>query len=494
MGMSFELLLIAGPLLILLSILASKLSSLLGVPSLLLFLLVGMLAGSEGFGGIHFNDPRLVQSLGVIALVYILFSGGLDTNWKSIKPVLGKGMLLSTFGVLITAVVTGWFSCVVLDFSLLEGFLLGAIVSSTDAAAVFTVLRSRRVSLRGELKPLLELESGSNDPMAVFLTTGFIMLLNDQNASPLHLVPLLVWQMACGTLTGYLLGKGTVYLMNRLQLEFYGLYSVLSLTLVLLNFGVTSLVAGNGFLSVYVAGLVIGNSPFIQKRSLVRFHDGLAWLMQIAMFLTLGLQIFPSHLVPIIPVGLLVAGFLMFIARPLGVFVSLSFARVALREKVLISWVGLRGAVPIVLATFPLLAGIAQAEMIFNVVFFIVLSSAVLQGASIPFIAKLLNLEALLSRKPKVTLEFEPQENGRGEIAVIVVPDGSAAAGRQIVELGLPEGALVVLVERGERVFVPGGGTVLLAGDMIHLLADRDTVIEIERRLEQKEAVRRPGR
>lgn len=483
-GIPLEIVLVAGPLLIMLSILASKLSSRVGVPSLLLFLLVGMLAGSEGIGGIHFDNPRLVQTVGVIALIYILFSGGLDTNWKSIRPVLGKGILLSTLGVLLTAVLTGWFAHAVLDFSLLEGLLLGAIVSSTDAAAVFAVLRSRQVSLKGELKPLLELESGSNDPMAVFLTTGFIMLVTNPAASPLGLLPLLAWQMAIGALAGYLLGKATVFLLNRLQLEFEGLYSVLSLSLVPLTYGVTSLAAGNGFLAVYVAGLVMGRSAFIQKRSLLRFHDGLAWLMQITMFLVLGLQVYPSHLIPVIPAGLLVAAFLMFVARPVGIFAALLPTRMKAREMTLVSWVGLRGAVPIVLATFPLLGGMAKAEMIFNVVFFIVLTSAMFQGSSIPFVARLLNLEALLARRPRVTLEFEPTRTGRGEVVELSVPEGSAADGRQIVELGLPEGALIVLVERGERVFVPGGGTVLLAGDTIHLLAERRQAAETERLLQ----------
>jgi len=481
--MPFEILLVAGPVLIMLSILASKLSSRLGMPSLLLFLLVGMLAGSEGIGGIQFNNPRLVQTVGVIALVYILFSGGLDTNWKAVRPVMGKGALLSTLGVFLTAILTGWFAHAVLEFTLLEGLLLGAIVSSTDAAAVFAVLRSRRVSLKGELKPLLELESGSNDPMAVFLTTGIIMLMTDRDATPLRLIPLLVWQMTSGALAGYLMGKATVFVMNHLKLEYEGLYSVLSLCMVPLTYGATAMAGGNGFLAVYVSGLVLGHSAFIEKRSLIRFHDGLAWLMQITMFLVLGLQVFPSHLVPVISPGFLIAAFLMFVARPAGIFAALTPTRMNLRELALVSWVGLRGAVPIVLATFPLLAGIAKAEMIFNVVFFIVLTSALFQGSSIPFVARLLNLEALLTRRPRVILEFEPSENGRGEVVELSVAEGSAADGRQIVELGLPEGSLIVLVERGNRVFVPAGGTVLLAGDTIHLLADRKQAAEAERLL-----------
>lgn len=238
--------------LILVSVLASKISSRLGVPALLLFLVVGMLAGSEGPGGIHFDDPRLVQSIGVAALAFILFAGGMDTNWQSIRPVLWRGFSLSTLGVLITAVLVGWFAHVMLEFSWMTGLLLGAIVSSTDAAAVFSVLRSRKVSLKGTLKPLLEMESGSNDPMAVFLTTGFIMLAIDRNARVADLVPMLIWQMAIGAALGYVMGKASVALTNRLRLEYDGLYSVLTLTLVMFTYGLTALLRGNGFLSVYV--------------------------------------------------------------------------------------------------------------------------------------------------------------------------------------------------------------------------------------------------
>jgi len=304
-----ELLMLAGSVLLLLGILASKVSSRLGIPALVLFLAVGMLAGSEGPGGIHFDDPRLVQTMGVFALAYILFAGGLDTNWRSVRPVLREGMVLSTIGVAMTALLVGWFVHITLEFSWFEGLLLGAIVSSTDAAAVFAVLRSRGVNLRGNLKPLLELESGSNDPMAVFLTLGMVMLLTEPNTSVLSLAPMVIWQMAAGAAMGYLLGKASVILINRLRLDYEGLYSVLTLTLVPFIYGFASLAKANGFLAVYLAGMVMGNSAFVQKRSLLRFHDGLAWLMQIAMFLVLGLQVFPSHLLPVVATGLAVAAF-----------------------------------------------------------------------------------------------------------------------------------------------------------------------------------------
>lgn len=335
---SIEYVLVGGSLLLLISIIASKASSRLGVPALLLFLLIGMLAGSDGPGGIYFDDPRLAQSLGVVALTFILFAGGLDTDWESVRSVLWKGLSLSTLGALLTAVLVGWFATIALNFTWLEGLLLGAIVSSTDAAAVFATLRSKSVGLRGQLKPLLELESGSNDPMAVFLTVGFSRLLIDPTASVIDLVPMFIQQMALGAILGYVFGKGMILLVNRARLEYEGLYPVLTLALTLLTYGVTTSLGGNGFLAVYLAGLIMGNSDFIHKRSLMRFHDGIAWLMQIAMFLTLGLLVFPSRLPPVAGTGLLIAAFLMVVARPVSVLVTLLFARCSLREKLMVWW------------------------------------------------------------------------------------------------------------------------------------------------------------
>ncbi|RJQ23961.1 MAG: potassium/proton antiporter [Nitrospiraceae bacterium] len=471
---SIEYILAGAAVLLLLSIIASKASDKLGIPALLLFLVVGMLAGSDGPGGIHFDDPYLAQFLGVMALSFILFAGGMDTEWTSVRPVLWTAAALSTVGVFITALLVGWFATAVLNFSLLEGLLLGAIISSTDAAAVFSVLRSRKVSLTGRLKPLLELESGSNDPMAVLLTIGFVSLLLHPGESVLSLIPMFIQQMVLGALLGYFMGRGMVYLVNNLKLEYEGLYPVLSLSSVLLTYGVTATAGGNGFLAVYIAGLVLGHRNFIHKNSLKRFHDGLAWLMQISMFLVLGLLVFPSRLVPVIGAGLAISLFLMLVARPAGVFLNTVFSGMTVREKTMVSWVGLRGAVPIILATFPLLAGIPKADMIFNMVFFIVLSSALLQGSTIPLIAKWLGVEAPLPVKPTYPLECEPTGKMKCDLTEIVVPDNSAASNKRILELGLPDGALVVLIKRDDEFFVPGGGTVLREGDNMLVLADRD--------------------
>ncbi len=467
---SIEYLLVGVAVLLLVSTVASKASHRLGVPSLLLFLLVGMLAGSDGPGGIYFDNPWLAQSLGVIALVFILFAGGLDTDWKSVRPVFWEGLSLSTVGVGLTALSVGLFARWVLGFSMPEGLLLGAIVSSTDAAAVFSVLRSKRISLKGQLKPLLELESGSNDPMAVFLTIALIHWLTQPGTSVGGWFLKFLFQMGVGAAIGYGFGRIMVVLVNRLQLEYEGLYPVLTLSLALLTYGTTASLGASGFLAVYVAGLAMGNKGFAHKKSLVRFHDGLAWLMQIAMFLVLGLLVFPSHLPGVMRAGLLISGFLMLAARPLSVFLALPFSPLAVREKAMVSWVGLRGAVPIILATFPLLAGLPKAEMIFDLVFFTVLTSALIQGTSIPWMARVLQVNAPLPLGRRFPLEFEQVEGMDAELLELIVPYNAEAAGKTIVALGLPHDCLITLISRNDRFIVPSGSTMLEEGDVLLLL------------------------
>lgn len=471
----------AVALLVLLGVIASKVASRLGVPALLLFLLLGMLAGSEGVGQIDFADYELAQSIGIIALAFILFAGGLDTEWRTVRPVVGHGVLLATAGVLVTAVVSGVLATVILDVSLTAGLLLGAIISSTDAAAVFAVLRSRNVGLKGRLRPLLELESGSNDPMAVFLTLGFLELLTEPDTPVAGLLPSFVSQMAVGGILGYLLARGAVVAINRARLEYEGLYPVVLIALALLIYGAAALLGGSGFLAVYVAGLVLGHERFLHKRSLMRFADGLAWLMQISMFLVLGLLVFPSDLVPVAGRALLMSIVLVFVARPIAVSAVLLLTRFGLRETLLVSWVGLRGAVPIVLATFPLVEGVPQAEALFNVVFFIVLTSVLVQGTTIPVVARWLGVETALARRRPNIMEVVDSSDGTTDLHELTVPDGAPAAGQQLVDLHLPPGALVVLVARDEQYVVPQGATVLLPGDNVLLLADEKTLPDARR-------------
>jgi potassium/hydrogen antiporter len=392
MPYSIDVIFIVFSTLVILSIYTIKLSNRFGIPSLVLFLAIGMLAGSDGLGGISFDNPALVRSLGVTALVLILFSGGLDTEWSAIRPLVWQGVSLSTIGVLVTALLIGVFVAWVQGFSFLEGLLLGAIVSSTDAAAVFMVLRARKTKIPRRLIQLLEFESGSNDPMAVVLTIALIRLLMEPSTSFGELVLFFVMQMGVGTVIGIAMGEIMRRLFNALDLELEGIYPVLSLALALLTYGLTDYLDGSGFLAVYLAGLVMARKPFTHQQSVLRFHDGLAWLMQVTMFLALGLQVFPARLVPIAGVGILISLFLIFIARPASVHAALAFSPMSFREQTLVAWAGLRGAVPIILATFPIVAGIEKADMIFHLVFFIALTSVVMQGTAIPLLTRILKI------------------------------------------------------------------------------------------------------
>lgn len=355
-------------------------------------MLIGMAAGSEGLGDVYFDNAELAQSIGILALIFILFAGGLETSWGTVKSAFKGASILATLGVFITAVSVGLFLHYVLGFQLMEGMLIGAIVSSTDASAVFSVLRSRDTKLKGDIKPLLELESGSNDPMAVFLTvavTGMI-LTGDYNAP--EMILMFVMQMGVGALVGFFFGKGIVYFFKKFELKYEGFYPVFFIASGAMVYGTADLLEGSGFLAVYIAGVVLGSSEFTHKDSVMNFFDGLGWLGQIGMFITLGLFVFPSEVVPVIGIGLALSAFIIFIARPVNVFISLAFSKYNLREKTFISWVGLKGAVPIILATYPLVDDIPDANEIFNIVFFVVITSALVQGWTLPLAAKLLKL------------------------------------------------------------------------------------------------------
>ena len=478
--MTFEIILIISASLLLVSVLISKISDRSGIPALLLFLAIGMLAGSDGLGGIYFDDPALTQFIGIVALNLILFAGGLDTQWKDVRPVLKYGVALSTLGVFITALVVGITAQYLLGFTLLQGLLLGAIVSSTDAAAVFSILRSKSLGLKGNLRPLLELESGSNDPMAVFLTIGMIQLLTQPGAQVIDLFGSFILQITVGIACGFLFGKLLVFLANRIQLGFDGLYPVLTISIVFLAYSITNTLYGNGFLAVYLTGIVAGHQDSVHRRSVIRFHDGAAWLMQITMFLTLGLLVFPSEIPPIITTGLLVAISLIFIARPVSIFLSLLPTSFSLKEKAFLSWVGLRGAVPIILATYPLLAGLSQADSIFNIVFFVVLTSALLQGATIPYVAKWLGVDVPVIKKPIYPIQFTPVSGFKNELKELTVTPGSYMDGRTIVELNLPQEFLIILIAREHEFIMPSGGITLQAGDTLIVLSDKETFRLVE--------------
>jgi len=465
------------------SVVSSKLSDKLAIPTLLLFLTIGILAGSEGIGRLYFDNAQLAKSIGIVALIFIIFSGGLDTNWKDTKTVVWPGIVLSTAGVLLTAIITGFFAIYILKFSFLEGMLLGSIVSSTDAAAVFSILRSKRISLKQPLKPLLEFESGSNDPMAVFLTAGFISILTVQNMSISVLIPRFFLDMGMGSLIGYLMARFIVFFINRLKLYYEGLYPVIMISLVLLTYVIAVFLKGNGILAVYLTGLMLGQAEFPNKRMIVRFHDGLAWLMQIAMFVTLGLLVFPSHILPLIGAGLLLTLILMAVARPVSVFLCLLPFKISLRKKTMVAWVGLRGSVPIILATFPFMAGIPQADTIFNIVFFIVIASVLIQGTSIPVISKMLKLDAPWVNRASYPIEFEKTEGMDAELTDIIVPYNSGAVGKMIRDLNVPEKCLIMLISRNDKFVIPAGPTIIEGGDVLLVLANAEDFSFIQKTL-----------
>jgi cell volume regulation protein A len=471
--------LLVGSLLLLISVIAGKTTSFFGVPTLIFFLVVGVLAGSEGIGGIHFDNVAIAQFIGVVALNFILFSGGLDTNWHSIRPILWRGIALSTLGVFLTAFSVGVFMHYVFGFTLLEGLLLGSIVSATDAAAVFSILRNQGIGLKGYLRPVLELESGSNDPMAYFLTITLTGIIASGHADFGQFIPAFFKEFLVGGAIGYLMGKGSVWLINRIKLESEGLYPVLTMGLALFTYASTHSIGGNGFLAIYLCAVIIGNSKMVHRRSLIKFFDGQAWIMQIALFLTLGLLVFPSHIVPLIGMGLLISGFLIFIARPIGVFASLTFFKSNTRSKLFVSWVGLRGGVPIVFATYPLIAGIPKAELIFNLVFFISITSVLLQGTTLSYVAKLLHVDVPAKAKRRVGLDFESTDAIKSEMLKIILAEDSTAAGKRIVELSIPATVTILAIKRNNVFIAPNGSTKLLAGDILHVLAENKQSLSV---------------
>jgi len=475
--LTIDNILLIGSLLLFISIIAGKASSRLGVPVLVLFIIVGMIAGSEDLGGISFKNPGVTQFIGIIALCFILFSGGLETDWPYIKPVLRQSVMLSTAGVLVTAVATGIFIWQVAGFSLYEGLLLGAIISSTDTAAVFSILRSRKLALKGHIRPILEFESGSNDPMAIILTIIFISLIQDPSKSFWSVIPLFFRQVLIGSAFGFFAGYAGKFIINRIRLDYDGLYPPLAITLMLLTYAVTASLGGNGFLAVYLSALWLGNQELLHKRTIMKMFDGLAWLMQIILFITLGLLVNPGSLIAVAGTGLLVSAFLIFVSRPLAVFLCLLPFRMKNRVRWFISWVGLRGAVPIVLATFPLMAGVEKADMIFNIVFFISLTSILIQGTSIPLAAKWLHV-ALPSRvKPVTPADIMLSEPVNTAMAEVTVSKESPSAGKKIIDLGFPEKARIALLKRDGKYMIPDGNTVIMPEDKLILIAGNNEIL-----------------
>lgn len=459
------ILLTAG--LLLVGVLTTKFSSRFGMPALVLFIVVGMVITRF----IYFDNAFITQIVGMLALIVILFEGGMQTKYGDIKPVIGSALSLATVGVLLTTFIVGICAKYILGVSWIEGFLFGAIVGSTDAAAVFSVLGGKNIKKR--LTSTLEAESGSNDPMAVFLTVSLIEIYQHPATNIIMMILSFFWEMGIGLVLGLLIGRLAVYVINKINFDSSGLYPVMALGFAILAYSATSIIHGSGLLAVYVTAIVMGNSDLAYGRSIMHFNQGFGWMMQIVMFVLLGLLVFPNELPSIIGEGLLLSLILMLVARPVGVFISTIAMKYSFKEKILISWAGLRGAVPIVLATYPLMAQLEHGRLFFNVVFFVVLTSAIIQGATISPLAGKLGLAGDIKPSNPSLLELTALGKTKSEINHIEVNDMMAISGKEILELDLPEDILFTAIIRNEQIITPRGNTRIESGDTLYVLSPK---------------------
>jgi len=477
-----ELILAAGGLLAA-GLLASLIAGQLRVPGLVLFLAVGMIAGSEISGLIPFEDYQLTQNVGIVALALILFEGGLTAGLPAIRPVLGPAISLATLGTLLTALVTGVAAHLLFEFTLLQGLLLGAVVCATDGAAIFAVLRGS--SLRRRLARTLEGEAGGNDPVAVLLVIGFVDWLQKPDYGLADMALLFVRQLGIGLVVGMAVGWLAVQAFQRARLATSGLYPVASLAAVALAFGGADALHGSGFLATYIAGLSLGSAAIPAKPTVTAFHVGLAWVAQIAMFFTLGLLVFPSELGDVALEGTVLALVLAFVARPLAAVIVTLPWRFSAADRVILGWAGLRGAVPVVLATFPVVAHVSGAENLFNIVFFAVLLSTVVQGVTFEPLAHRLGVTTDEPALPRPIVEIGTIRRLGADVVEHEVRDGDAAAGARVRELGLPRDAILSLLVRDEQALLPRGSTRIEAGDRLHVLVRSEVIRQLPDLLER---------
>lgn len=474
-----ENILLIGSVLIFSSIIISKTGYRFGIPTLLLFLLVGMLFGSDGLG-LQFNSAEDAQFIGMMAMSIILFSGGMDTKYQDIKPVFTPGVILSTVGVLLTTLLTGVFiyflsrwSRTNIELTIMASLLLAATMSSTDSASVFNLLRSQRMNLKENLRPMLELESGSNDPMAYMLTIVLIQIISSGSELSLALIgrDLLV-QFLIGGIVGYAFGRFAVWLVNRINLSNSSLYPILLLSIVFATFTITDLLKGNGYLAVYIVGVIVGNAKLVYRKEINTFMDGLTWLFQIIMFLSLGLLVNPHEMIDIAAVALLIGLFMIVVARPVSVFACLlPFRKISNKARLFVSWVGLRGAVPIIFATYPVIAKIEGSQQLFNIVFFITLLSLVVQGTSISYVARKLHLD-LPEEKEGNEFGVELPDEIDSKLNDITLTSDMLDNGNRLKDMNIPKGTLVMLVKRGNEFIIPNGEVELHAGDKLLLISE----------------------
>ena len=478
MTFTAENILLLGSVLIFCSILIGKTGYRFGIPTLLLFLLVGMGFGSDGLG-LQFHSAADAQFIGMMALSIILFTGGMDTKLSDIRPVLAQGVLLSTAGVLLTTLLTGLFICYIsgwdstnIALPLTTSLLLAATMSSTDSASVFSLLRSQGMNLKHRLRPMLELESGSNDPMAYMLTIVLIQIVTSDGMSWGIIARDLGVQFFFGGVIGYAMGRFAVWLINRIGLANSSLYPILLLSLVFFTFTITDLLRGNGYLAVYVTGIITGNAPLANRKEINTFMNGLTWLFQIVMFLALGLLVNPLEMMDVAAVALLIGVFMIVVARPVSVFLCLlPFRRLPARAKLFVSWVGLRGAVPIIFATYPVIARVEGAGQLFNIVFFITLVSLVVQGMTIAPVARLLRLDLPETKEGNDFGVELPDELDTQLRDMTLTPD-MLERGNRLADMNIPRGTLVMLVKRGDEIIIPNGQLELRAGDKLLFISE----------------------
>jgi len=473
-----QLILIAGALLAA-GLLASLLAGRVRVPSLLLFLGIGMLIGSDGLGWIAFNDYELARTIGIVALALILFEGGLTSGLFEIRPVLPTAISLAVLGTVATAVVTGLAASWLFDLTTLEGLLLGAVLASTDGAAIFALLRSS--TLERKLASTLEAESGLNDPMAVLLVLGFIAWIQEPGYGLADMAWLLVRQIGIGLAVGAAVGAATIAALRRAPLDTGGLYPVATLAAAALAFGGADTLHGSGFLAVYITGLALGTAGIPAQRTVTSFHQGLAWVAQVVLFLSLGLLVFPSDLGSIAVQGTVLALVVVFVARPIAVWLATALADYSTAERTILTVAGLRGAVPVVLATFPVIAGVKESNELFNIVFFAVLISTVLQGASFEPLAERLGVTTREPALPRPLAEAGTIRALGAEVLEFPIGASDAIAGHRVRDLDLPREAVVNVIVRGDEAIPPRGSTRLLAGDELHLLVRSESAGEVGR-------------
>ena len=449
---------------LLLCVTSSKLLYSYGVPTLLIFLLLGMLFGSDGPVGIYFDNYVLAQQVCSFGLIFIMFYGGFGTSWKTAVPIAVPAVLLSTLGVAVTAGLTGLFCHFVLHTSLLEGLLIGSVIASTDAASVFAILRSQDLNLSGGLAPLLEIESGSNDPMAYMLT---MVVLSLMSGDEIAVLPFLVKQIGFGLLIGFLVAEASVYVLRRINLDVSGLYSILVIAIALFSYSASEFLGGNGYLSVYLVGIALGNAKLPHKKMLVHFFDGISWLMQILLFFVLGLLAFPSQFLQVLPMGVGVAVFLFLIARPAAVFGILHFFPFTFWQKLLVSWVGLRGAASIVFAIFAVTNKAYLNTDIFHIVFLVALLSVSFQGTLLPWVAKRLDLVDNETSVRKTFTDY--QEDLSAQLIEFPMEKENPWVHQTLSQAGIPKDILVVMIKRQGKAIVPKGDTEILPGDILVL-------------------------